>query len=686
MATGIPLAAGQLTGQLSLGLTATLGAATAIYYPRSSWRYRSRALPVVAVGAAAAGSLGAVAWGNPWRTAIVVATVAFVATALFAALLAPPPGAVPIVVACAVATQLPPGVAPVVTRAGLTLAGAAFAYLLTMIVARGDRAGPSRRAVAEALEALATMSDTLGTGRTEVTRHDAQREIRRAEVIVARDRPGGQLAAIAARLRRVFTRIVDYATLTGRRPPASVSGRLRDYAAGVSVGRYDPDRSTRARWWRRAPPADPGLAGDAALATAWAGAAARAYVLVDRVDAPTHAGRRPWPASRPITIGPPIHPGRVAARRGQDQTSRAWHRLAATVAEMTQPTGVRPVAPIIAPTRDLLADGLRLRSPAWPWAVRSGLATAAAALLAIAAGIDRPFWAPVAAATVLEVRSARVAGQHTLQHLLGTALGTLAAFALLVVPFPVWWLILTITVLQAAIELLGPANGGIGALLVMPSTMLVAEFAGPEQLAGPLVTSRLLGTLLGLVVGLVASLVLWPRAAAQRLPDALADCLRAIGVLLANLLVESRTGRTPPALRPVPTFEHPARHGAPDQRRPPTERRRGAARHHVEATLEWLSEMHAEAENEPGEAARAIWPAVIAARRLGYLVLLEPPGLRDALPATAASPEAIRLLFSQLAAAIRGDGPSPPQEPPQLPPFPPLRGEFAALVGAAPQR
>jgi AcrR family transcriptional regulator len=112
------------------GLTAALGAVTAVSYPRSSWRYQARAPQFVAVGVATA---QATAYGSPWRTAAVIATVAFVATLLFAALLAPPPGAVPIVVGCADFTQLPPGGARIEMRAGRTLAGAALSCLLTML-------------------------------------------------------------------------------------------------------------------------------------------------------------------------------------------------------------------------------------------------------------------------------------------------------------------------------------------------------------------------------------------------------------------------------------------------------------------------------------------------------------------------------------------------------------------------
>jgi hypothetical protein len=216
--------------------------------------------------------------------------------------------------------------------------------------------------------------------------------------------------------------------------------------------------------------------------------------------------------------------------------------------------------------------------------------------------------------------------------------------------------------LQAAIELLNPANGGFGALLVMPLTMLVAQVSGPGQSAESLLVSRLVDTLLGLAVGLAASLLLWPRVAGHRLPYALSDCVSAIGALLANLLAEAPGAPPGPHSAPRPN-ERVGR----EPRRTQRDRRRGTARHHVEA-------------------ARATWPTVIAARRLGYLVLLEPPGLRDALPATAGTPEGIRLLFGQLAAGMRGDALPPPREPVQLPPFPPLRREFAALVDSAPQR
>ncbi|MBL7632515.1 FUSC family protein, partial [Frankia sp. CN6] len=400
----------------------------------------------------------------------------------------------------------------------------------------------------------------------------------------------------------------------------------------------------------------------------------------------------------------------------------AWHRLAVAVDELAAPSAGSP-PPLIPPTRDILLEGLRPDSPAWPWAARCAVATFGAALLAIAAGIERPYWAPVAAAAVLEVRTARVAGQRTVQRAVGTGVGALAAIALLAVPLPVWALIAVATVLQGGVQLLNVANHALGSVLLTPLTLLLVEFARPGIPVEPLIRPRVLDTLLGVMVGLIAAWSLWPRAAARRLPHALAESIDATGALLALELAEApaRDGNAPGSAdwEPIPgepapgepAPAEPARRdpvsgrpvsGAPAPGEPAgpgltcqvqlsrladqhdDQYRRLAARHHVEASLAWLSELQVDAENEPGETARAAWPAVVAARRLGYLVLVEPKELNKALRATRASPEAIRALFDRLARGVMGDSAPPPREPPQLPPFPPLQHEFAALVDAAP--
>jgi len=672
LATGVPLAVGALTGRLSDGLTAALGAVTAIYFPTSSWGYRARALPVVAVGAAAAATVGGTAGGNPWRTAVAIAGVGFAATIVFTALLAPPPGPVPFVVTCAVATQLPAGVATVETRAGLTLAGATFAYLLTMAGARQDRAGPSRRVVVSALGKLAAMLETAGTPEADTTRHDAAQEIRRAEVIIVRDRVTGELANTAFGLRRVFDAGLAYMTVTAHRPPAVVAEQLREYAA--RVGRRD-----------YAPVGDYGLVGGLSEGddTGWAAEAGRVGIPV---------------------AGPNAGPNMVAGQ------IPAWHGIAEAIAELGTPVE-GPPAPLIPRTRDLLAEGLRADSPAWPWAARCGVATFGAALLAIAVGIERPYWAPVAAAAVLEVRTARVAGQRTVQRAVGTGVGAVAAFALLAVPFPAWALIVIATLLQGGVQLANVANHALGSVLLTPLALLLVEFARPGTPVEPLIGPRVLDTLLGVLVGLAAALSLWPRAAAHRLPHALAECIDATGALLALSLSEGpgaargQAGRVRAAVgqtgggggdsgQAVEVRAGGAGGDGADRHRPhlpgwwhhhdDETHRWLAARHHVEASLAWLSELHVDARNEPGETARMTWPAVVAARRLGYLVLVEPCGLRDAMRATPASPTAIQDLFDRLATGVLGDTSPPPRDPPQLPPFPPLKHEFAALVDATP--
>ncbi|MBX6389221.1 MAG: FUSC family protein [Frankia sp.] len=625
VATGVPLTIGWLLGRVPEGLTAALGAVTAVYYPMSSWGYRARALPVVAVGSSIATTVGAAAGGERWRTSLAVAAVAFVATLLKTAIAAPPPGAVPFVVVAAVATQLPPGYVRLEVQAGLTLAGATFAYLLTMVGARWDRAGPTRRAVVRALDALAEMLAALGGPRADATRHEAGQAIRQAEVMAIRDRVDSELADLATSLWGVFQAGVAYGTRHQRPPPPAASARLRSDARHVA-----------------------------------------------------RTGRVPT----------------VPVWTGVQHRSPDWVRLAAAIDDVGMPPAGPTPPPVIPPMRDLLAEGLRRGSPAWPWAARAGLATFGAALLAISAGIERPYWAPVAAATVLEVRTARIASQRSAQRAIGTAIGAAAAFALRAAPLPMWSMIIVATVLQGAAQVLIVANYALGTILLTPLTLLLVEFAHPGIPPSALIGPRIFDTLLGILVGLAAALALWPRAATHSLPRALADCIDATGELLAARLAASPAPQATPSpveieadleaeLLGRPTrWIHPApradgvTHGEPDPA--------AAARHHVEATLTWLSELQADAENEPGASAQAAWPAVVAARRLGYLVLAEPPGLRAALRTTPVSPVTVQSLFERLAAGVLGDAGPPPREPPQLPEFPPLRHEFAAMVDAVP--
>jgi uncharacterized membrane protein YccC len=224
------------------------------------------------------------------------------------------------------------------------------------------------------------------------------------------------------------------------------------------------------------------------------------------------------------------------------------------------------------------------------------------------------------------------------------------------------------------------ANYGLATVLVTPLALILVEFARPGTPPSDLVAPRLLDTLLGCVVGLVVVLALWPHAAERRLPRALAGSLAATGELLVLRLAANSTG---PAGR-VGTADCA---GTADgmgagTARANTEAALAAARERLEMALARMTALHADAEDEQlrgRQTADLLWPAVVAARRLGYLVLTAPAGLHGPAPAGLAR---VGAAFQACADAVTG-GPQPDDDlVGALPTFAPLRTEFTACADA----
>jgi hypothetical protein len=95
-----------------------------------------------------------------------------------------------------------------------------------------------------------------------------------------------------------------------------------------------------------------------------------------------------------------------------------------------------------------------------------------------------------------------------------------------------------------------------------------------------------------------------------------------------------------------------------------------------------MTALHADAEDEQvgrQRSADLLWPVVVAARRLGYLVLAGPAGLDVPGPAGL---DRVRTAFQACADAVMG-GPRPDEDlAAALPAVPALRTEFAALADA----
>jgi uncharacterized membrane protein YccC len=168
-----PVAVGWALGDVSAGLTATLGASTSLYGSGLPYLRRSVHLGVIAVCFAAAVVLGDWSARLPWAGVLTVSAIAMAAVLFCNALSVGPPGAYMFVVMCAagigIATQHQS-----LWRTGLlVLAGGAFAWLVHMSGALGGFRRPERAAVTAAADAVAGYLDAIGTAAERSARHRA---------------------------------------------------------------------------------------------------------------------------------------------------------------------------------------------------------------------------------------------------------------------------------------------------------------------------------------------------------------------------------------------------------------------------------------------------------------------------------------------------------------------------------
>lgn len=182
--------------------------------------------------------------------------------------------------------------------------------------------------------------------------------------------------------------------------------------------------------------------------------------------------------------------------------------------------------------RRALLRSLAPGSPLLPIGARALVGCALAGYVSQAAGVGRPYWAIVTAASLYQA-NVTLSWNRALQRTLGNLLGVLVFAAVLPVsrtgPLA---LIGFCLFFGFAAEALITRNYWLGSVAVTPMALLVLEFGGTHPAAGELIGDRVLDTVIGAGVGLLAAMLVTNRRAAGRLEKALAatDLARAHAV------------------------------------------------------------------------------------------------------------------------------------------------------------
>lgn len=137
--------------------------------------------------------------------------------------------------------------------------------------------------------------------------------------------------------------------------------------------------------------------------------------------------------------------------------------------------------------------------------LRHVIALGVAGAIATGLGWQHPYWAMVAAVTVLSGPDLAARLTRGLHRVVGTAAGVVVAAPILLWSPQGAWAVLVIGVLQVLTELVVGRNYAVALLFITPLALMMGQLAHPVA-AGPLLRDRLFETVLGALVGAVVLL------------------------------------------------------------------------------------------------------------------------------------------------------------------------------------
>lgn len=148
---------------------------------------------------------------------------------------------------------------------------------------------------------------------------------------------------------------------------------------------------------------------------------------------------------------------------------------------------------------------------------RFAAVAAVAGAVGLASGLPYPYWAQIAAITLLTPPGRTLQVERGLQRVIGTVLGIGTTAFLLSFPAEPWQLVVWVVILQFLAEMYVLRNYAFALLFITPLALLMVQLGHPQPV-GPMLAARVLETAIGAVVGIagVVLVALWDRRATAR--------------------------------------------------------------------------------------------------------------------------------------------------------------------------
>jgi len=187
---------------------------------------------------------------------------------------------------------------------------------------------------------------------------------------------------------------------------------------------------------------------------------------------------------------------------------------------------------LVAPLREALSRD----SVALMHALRVGITTTAAALVASQLGLSRGYWVTLTVLVVLQPQSGATFIK-AVQRVVGTVLGGVIAAAIALAVHDTWWILAVVFVLATVSVAVLPINYAVFSMFLTPTFVLLAEVNAADW---HLANLRIVNTLIGGVLALLGTRLLWPRSGRAQLEGEIATSLARLRDYLATIAAYER--------------------------------------------------------------------------------------------------------------------------------------------------
>jgi hypothetical protein len=132
-----------------------------------------------------------------------------------------------------------------------------------------------------------------------------------------------------------------------------------------------------------------------------------------------------------------------------------------------------------------------------------GMVVAGSYVLALALGLTNPYWVPISCAAIMQGADLRIMRHRQIQRIVGTALGLVIAYLLLLLPLSGVQVAVAITLLVFIVEKSMVRHYGLAIIFITPLTILLADSALGTLALSELVQARFIDIALGSVIGFI---------------------------------------------------------------------------------------------------------------------------------------------------------------------------------------